>query len=163
LVIAQIMPTSSAATGTTLGIIGVLYILRASTDASNVDLSLLNPMGWTYLTYPFTENNWSPLIYAFIFSLLMVILAIVLENACDLCAGYLPQRDERVTANNTLLSILVLFINLAKATIITWLIAFLSLGAAYGSIHGDMQTSIESNEKVQQIFTQSGSTMEESF
>src|SRR5699024_2726955 len=78
LVIAQIMPTSSAATGTALGILGVLYILRASTDASNVDLSLLNPMGWTYLTYPFTENNWSPLIYAFIFSLFLVILAFVL-------------------------------------------------------------------------------------
>src|SRR5699024_12107319 len=40
LVIAQIMPTSSAATGITLGVIVVLYFLRASTDASNADLSL---------------------------------------------------------------------------------------------------------------------------
>src|SRR5699024_1642223 len=163
LVIAQIMPTSSAATGTTLGIIGVLYILRASTDASNVDLSLLNPMGWTYLTYPFTENNWSPLIYAFIFSLLMVIMAFVLENARDMGAGYLPQREGRGRANKTLLSIPGLFFKLNKATIISWLIAFLFLGAAYGSIYGDMQTFIESNEMVQQMFTQSGSTMEESF
>src|SRR5699024_1185083 len=78
LVIAQIMPTSSAATGTTLGIIGVLYILRASTDASNVDLSLLNPMGWTYLTYSFTENNWSTLIYNLKFNIYIVILDFIM-------------------------------------------------------------------------------------
>src|SRR5699024_12486697 len=101
LVIAQIMPTSSAATGITLGVIGVLYILRASTDASNADLSLLNPMGWTYLTYPFTENKWSPLIYAFIFCLLMVLMAFVLEIARDMGAGYLPNRVGRWRANNT--------------------------------------------------------------
>src|SRR5699024_2732955 len=37
LVMAQIMPTSSAATGSSLGIIGLLYIVRAATDISNVD------------------------------------------------------------------------------------------------------------------------------
>src|SRR5699024_2425166 len=65
--------------------------------------------------------------------------------------------------NKTLLSIPGLFFKLNKATIISWLIAFLFLGAAYGSIYGDMQTFIESNEMDQQMFTQSGSTMEESF
>src|SRR5699024_6377506 len=78
----------------------------------------------TYLTYPFTENNWSPLIYAFIFSLLMVIMAFVLENARDMGAGYLPQREGRGRANKTLLSIPGLFFKLNKATIISWLIDF---------------------------------------
>src|SRR5699024_7224388 len=57
LVMAQIMPSASSATGSALGIIGLLYIVRAGTDVSNVDLSMFNPLGWTYLTYPFTENN----------------------------------------------------------------------------------------------------------
>src|SRR5699024_3222726 len=56
-----------------------------------------------------------------------------------------------------------LFLKLNKATIISWLIAFLVLGAAYGSIYGDMQTFLESNDVVEQMFTQSGSTIEESF
>src|SRR5699024_11727462 len=64
LVMAQIMPTSSSATGSALGVVGLLYIVRAGTDVSNVDLSMINPMGWTYLTYPFTDNNWIPLIIA---------------------------------------------------------------------------------------------------
>src|SRR5699024_8055613 len=43
LIIAQIMPHSSAATGATLGLIGLLYIIRAGTDVTNVDLSMINP------------------------------------------------------------------------------------------------------------------------
>ncbi|HLQ96579.1 MAG TPA: tetronasin resistance protein [Pseudogracilibacillus sp.] len=163
LMMAQIMPTSTASTGTTLGIIGLLYIIRASTDAANADFSMLNPMGWTYLTYPFTENNWLPLVYALALSLLLVLLAFVLEGARDMGAGYLPQRKGKEKASKWLLSIPGLFLKLNKATIISWLIAFLVLGAAYGSIYGDMQTFLESNDVVEQMFTQSGSTIEESF
>src|SRR5699024_9587945 len=49
---AQIAPTSSGAAGLALGITGFLYIVRASTDVANVDLSIWNPLGWIYLTYP---------------------------------------------------------------------------------------------------------------
>src|SRR5699024_8443816 len=93
LVMAQIMPSSSSATGSALGIIGLFYIVRAGTDVSNVDLSMFNPLGWTYLTFPFTENNWIPLIFALILSIVTVIIAFVLEGARDMGAGYLPQRE----------------------------------------------------------------------
>src|SRR5699024_9944222 len=98
LVMAQIMPTSSAATGSALGIVGLLYIVRAGTDVSNVDLSMINPLGWTYLTYPFTENNWALLIFALIFSAIMVIIAFALEGSRDMGAGYLPEREGRESA-----------------------------------------------------------------
>src|SRR5699024_10812196 len=48
LVMSQIMPTSSAATGASLSIVGLLYIIRAGTDVFNIDLSNINPLGWTY-------------------------------------------------------------------------------------------------------------------
>src|SRR5699024_12679922 len=50
-----------------------------------------------------------------------------------------------------------------KGTIISWLIAFVIMGAAYGSIYGDMQTFLESSEIVKQMFTHSGVSLEESF
>lgn len=100
LVMAQIMPTSSAATGASLGIVGLLYIFRAGTDVSNADFSMINPMGWTYLTYPFTENNWVPLILAVAFSIIVVIIAFVLEGRRDMGAGYLPEREGRESAKN---------------------------------------------------------------
>src|SRR5699024_12103107 len=93
LIMAQIMPPSSAATGSSLGIVGLLYIVRAGTDVCNVDLSMMNPLGWTYLTFPFTDYNWFPLIYALIFSIIVAFIAFTLEGGRDMGAGYLPQRE----------------------------------------------------------------------
>ncbi|WP_079529262.1 ABC transporter permease [Halobacillus hunanensis] len=163
LVMAQVMPVSSAATGSTLGIIGLLYIIRAGTDVSNVNLSMINPLGWTYLTYPFTENNWTLLIFAFIFSLIMVVIAFALEGSRDMGAGYLPEREGRGNAKKSLLSVRGLFIKINKGVMIGWSIAFVLMGAAYGSIYGDMQTFLESNEVMKQMFSSSGVSIEESF
>ncbi|MFD1066536.1 ABC transporter permease [Oceanobacillus locisalsi] len=163
LVMAQIMPASSSATGSSLGLVGLLYIIRAGTDVSNVDLSMFNPLGWTYLTYPFTENNWLPIIFAFIFSAVMVILAFTLEGGRDMGAGYLPEREGREHARRSLLSVQGLFAKLNKGVTIGWLIGFAVMGAAYGSIYGDMQTFLESNEMMAEMFAQSGVSIEESF
>lgn len=163
LVMAQIMPNSAGATGSTLGIIGLLYITRAATDISNVTLSMFNPLGWLYLTYPFTNNNWLPIFLALGFSIIMVIIAFALEGRRDMGAGYLPEKEGRASAKKSLLSVHGLFIKINKGVIISWLISFLLLGAAYGAIYGDMQSFLESNELLQQMFTQSGVSIEESF
>ncbi|MHC0551794.1 ABC transporter permease [Salinicoccus sp. CNSTN-B1] len=163
LLMAQIMPTSSATTGSSLGLIGLLYIVRAATDISNTNLSMINPLGWTYLTYPFTENNWLPLVFALIFSVIIAIIAFALEGARDMGAGYLPEREGRANAKKSLLSVRGLFIKLNKGTIISWFVTFVVMGAAYGSIYGDMQTFLESSEVVKQMFTHSGISIEESF
>lgn len=163
LIMAQIMPASSAATGSSLGIIGLLYIIRAATDVSNVDLSMWNPLGWIYLTYPFTENNWHLLVYALIFSLLLIGIAFALEGSRDMGAGYLPEREGKARAKRSLLSVRGLFIKLNRGVVIGWLIAFAALGVAYGSIYGDMQTFLESSEIVSQMFTEAGASIEASF
>src|SRR5690625_1599324 len=163
LLMAQIMPTSSGATGASLGIVGLLYIIRAGTDVSSADLSLMNPMGWTYLTNPFTENNWLPLLFGLIFTVILIIIGFALEGARDMGSGYLPEREGRATAKKSLLSVHGLFIKINKGTMISWLIGFLIMGVAYGSIYGDMQTFIESNELIEQMFSTEGVSMEASF
>ncbi|MEK5641563.1 tetronasin resistance protein [Paenibacillus rhizosphaerae] len=163
LVMAQIMPTSSGATGSSLGIVGLLYIFRAGTDVSNVDFSMINPMAWTYLTYPFTENNWVPLVLSIAFSVIVVIIAFALEGGRDMGAGYLPEREGPASAKKSLLSVPGLFTKLNKGVMISWMIAFVIMGAAYGSIYGDMQTFLESNEIMSQMFTISGVSIEEAF
>ena len=163
LVMAQIMPVSSGATGSALGIIGLLYIIRAGTDVTNVDFSMINPLGWTYLTYPFTENNWVPLLIALIFSFVMVVVAVALEGGRDMGAGYLPEREGRERAKKSLLSVRGLFIRINRGVIISWWITFVLMGAAYGSIYGDMQTFLNSNDIMKEMFTLSGFTIEESF
>ena len=163
LVMAQIMSTSSGATGSALGLVGLLYIVRAGTDVSNPDLSIYNPMGWTYLTYPFTNNNVAPLMIAVIFCILVVIIAFALEGGRDMGAGYLPEREGRAAAKKSLLSVPGLFLKLNKGVIISWFIGFVIMGAAYGSIYGDMQTFLNSNEMMSQMFTMAGVSIEASF
>ncbi len=163
LLMAQIMPTSSGATGASLGIVGLLYIIRAVTDVSNADLSLMNPMGWTYLTNPFTENNWLPLLFGLIFTVILIIIGFALEGARDMGSGYLPEREGRATAKRSLLSVRGLLIQINKGTIISWLLGFVVMGVAYGSIYGDMQVFIESNELIEQMFSAEGVSMEASF
>lgn len=163
LVMAQIMPNASAATGSSLGIIGLFYILRAATDVSNADLSMLNPMGWTYLTFPYTENNWSLLILAIVLIIIIVIVAFALEGGRDMGAGYLREREGRSAAKKSLLSVYGLFTRLNRGVIIGWFIAFIIIGASYGSIYGDMQSFLESNELMRQMFTFAGMSIEEAF
>ncbi|MEX5680611.1 MULTISPECIES: ABC transporter permease [Staphylococcus] len=163
LVMSQIMPTSSSATGASLSIVGLLYIIRAGTDVSNIDLSNINPLGWTYLTYPFTDNNWIPIVIAFLFSIIVVVIAIILEGARDMGASYIPEKKGRARAKKSLLSIHGLLYKINKSIIISWLIAFMVMGMAYGSIYGDMQTFLESNEMMKQMFSNSNVSIEASF
>ncbi|GAA3017732.1 ABC transporter permease [Tetragenococcus solitarius] len=163
LVFAQLMSTSSGAVGSTLGFIGLLYILRAGSDVSNLDLSTLNPMGWTYLTYPFTENHWLPLLYSAILSVALFFFASFLENRRDMGTGYFPERGGKPEAKRTLLSIHGLLFRISRTTIISWLLACFILGATYGSIYGDMGVFLSSNELVEQMFSQEGSSIEASF
>src|SRR5699024_2171763 len=127
------------------------------------DLSMINPMGWTYLTYPFTDNNWIPLIIALIFSVIVVIIAFILEGNRDMGAGYVPQREGRANAKKSLLSVRGLLVKINKVTIISWMIAFIIMGTAYSSIYGDIQTFLKSNEIVKGMFSYSGDSNEKSF
>ncbi|MDD2504869.1 MAG: tetronasin resistance protein [Bacilli bacterium] len=163
LVVAQIMPSSSSSTGLSLALIGFLYIIRGITDITNVKLSMINPVGWTYLSYPFTTNNWLPILYISIFSLILIIKAFILEENRDMGSGYLSEKQGRASAKKSLLSVRGLLLKLNKGMILAWLTSFIVLAAAYGSIYGDMHSFIESNDLIKQMFSHSGFTLEESF
>ncbi|HHY10741.1 MAG TPA: tetronasin resistance protein, partial [Firmicutes bacterium] len=163
LVLAQIMPVSSAATGSSFAVVGLLYILRGATDISSPHLSKLNPLGWAYLTYPFTADSWLPIACAAIFSVILIITAFTLEGLRDMGAGYLRPRAGRARAKKSLLSVPGLFIKLNKGLIIGWLSSFFILGAAYGSIYGDMEAFLAGNEMMKIMFTHAGFSVEESF
>lgn len=47
--------------------------------------------------------------------------------------------------------------------LVSWLLAYFVLGAAYGSIYGDMQSFLDSNELMKAMFTKTGDSLESSF
>ncbi|MBE9890125.1 tetronasin resistance protein [Enterococcus faecium] len=160
---AQLMPSSASSNGLSLAFLGGLYLLRAITDVADSSLSMWNPLGWSYLTYPFTTNNWIPLLYLFLFSLILIISSFVLEEHRDLNTGYIPEREGKPYAKRSLLSLRGLLFYLNKGMTISWLITFGLMGAAYGSIYGNMQQFLESNDLMKQMFIQSGVSIEKNF
>src|SRR5699024_10348321 len=163
LVMSQIMPTSSSSIGLSLSIVGLLYIIRAGTDVSNIELSNANPLGWTYLTYPFSDNNWLPIVTAFLFSIITVLLAMILEGIRDMGSSYILERKGRENAKKSLLSNRGLLCKVNKSVIISWLIAFMVIVMSYVLIYGDMQTFLESNEMMKLMFYNSDNSIEASF
>lgn len=161
--VAQIMPTAGAATGVSLGIMGLLYLLRGGTDISHKDLSMLNPMGWIYMTFPFTKNDFLPLLYCIVFGIIMFFIAVLLEKNRDMGEGYLKESMGNGKVKKSLLSVPGLLMRLNRGTIAGWLISFAVLGAAYGSVYGDMEKFLNSNEIVRAMFVMQGVSMEESF
>lgn len=95
--------------------------------------------------------------------MIVVVIAFMLEGARDMGAGYIPEREGRATAKKSLLSVRGLFMKINQGTIISWFIAFVIMGAAYGSIYGDMQKFLESNELMKQMFSSTGISIEASF
>ncbi|GMA08336.1 ABC transporter permease [Tetragenococcus halophilus subsp. flandriensis] len=163
LVMAQIFPSSAGATGASLSILGIVYVIRGITDITNTDLSMLNPMGWIYLTRPFTENNWLYLSFGIIFFLIVSVIAFALESRRDINTGYLPENQGKTKASRSLLSVLGLFFRLNRGIIISWFLVFIFLGVAYGSIYGDLQVFVESNEFIAEIFSFEESSIEDHY
>src|SRR5699024_10031649 len=88
---------------------------------------------------------------------------IILEGARDMGASYIPEKKGRAHAKKSLLSIHGLLYKINKSIIISWLIAFMVMGMAYGSIYGDMQTFLESNELMKQMCSNSNVSIEYSY
>lgn len=163
LLFSQIMPTSQSSTGSTLGLIGLLYAIRGATDNSILTLSKFNPIGWIYLTFPYTKNNWYYILFSFVFALVLMLFAVALEGGRDMGAGYLPQKEGRASAKKSLLSVHGLILRTNRGMIIGWLIGFFAIGVTYGAIYGDMQSFLEGNELLKQMFLVQGFSIEESF
>lgn len=163
LLFAQLMPSSSSATGLTLGLLGLLYILRGITDISNIRLSHFNPLGWIYLTFPFVENNIKFLLFGLVFTIFILIISFILEGNRDMGSGYISEREGKGFGKKSLLSVNGFLRRINRGTIIAWSISFLILGVAYGSIYGDMQMFLDSNDLVKTMFTHTGISLEESF
>lgn len=159
----ELFSHSSTAKGVSFALIIGLYILRGATDLSNPKLSYLNPLAWSYLSFPFTENNWKPVLYALIFCSIILVIAFFLEAKRDLGFAYIPEKEGRSNAKKSLLSIPGLFFHLQKFAIFSWLFVFFILSASYGAIYGDMETFLDSNTMLKQMFTQTGVSLEVSF
>ena len=163
LLCSEMMPNASAANSMSISIVGVLYLLRALTDILYPELSYWNPLAWSYLVYPFTLNQGYLILLLGFVSIGLIFLSFRLGSNRDLNSSYIPERLGRNRANGVVVHFFGLFMNLNRTIIISWLVGLLVMGAAYGSIFGDIQGFLEGNEFLSLMFSTMGVSIEESF
>jgi len=152
LFLAQIAPEAQTAKGFAFALLGILYIVRIPTDINNLSLSWLNPLSWSYLVFPYLDNNVLPFVLMIVLSVIVLVASYRLELSRDMNAGFLPESRGDAQAKKSLLSYPGLMLHLEKTQILSWTIGFFIFGAIYGSLFGRMDEFLNANETLKAIF-----------
>ncbi len=164
LVFAQLTENSRGTIAYSFAFLMLAYFIRAIGDVSNEMLALISPLGLILRTHPFVLDNWWPILVMFVASVLLFVLALYLNSIRDLGSGFIPSKPGKKTASKFLRRPIGLYLRLQRTSIIAWFITMFLLGVSYGSIFGDLEQFILSNEMIQQMVSQdSNFTLNEQF
>jgi ABC-2 type transport system permease protein len=139
-VAAQLARTSRGATGLTVGVLGLAYVMRGigDTSAQLSWLSWLTPLGWVHSVRAFAGNRWPVLAPLVGFAGVMALVADAIAARRDLGAGVLADRPGPARAQGWLSSTVGLAWRLERGALIAWVIAFAILGLVVGGVAGDV-------------------------
>lgn len=152
-IVAQLTESSRLATGFAFFILGFAYLLRAIGDVGNEVLSWLSPLGWILGSEVYVNNYWWPILLTVGTALLLCLIALYLNTIRDMGAGFLPSRSGKRNASFLLRSPLGLLFRLQRTAIISWGVGLFIIGAAYGSVLGDLDAFLADIDLMQQMFT----------
>ncbi len=163
LVIAQLASTYSQTMGISMGLLLIMYLLRAVGDVSLSWLSDVVPLGWIPQTAVYSENNWWPVFALLGLAAVLCISAFALNGRRDAQAGLLPERKGHAHASSLLKSPLGLQLRLQRTGLIVWSIGMLVLGLSYGLVFGDLESFFKTNPMLQRMLTGKGDNYAEQF
>lgn len=147
----QLSSSSRGATGLSVLALGVFYIMRAAGDMNSEALSLVSPLGLVQRTQIYVENHVWPVLLLLLAAVVIAIIAYALNAVRDMDQGFIPAKPGRREAPKGLLSSFGLSFRLLRNILIAWLVSMFLLGAAYGSILGDIETFVAQSEFYQMI------------
>nr|WP_237757315.1 ABC transporter permease [Lactiplantibacillus xiangfangensis] len=151
LVVAQLANNASGATMLSYAILGVMYVVRMSTDVSHPKLTWWIPFGWIEKISAYQANHWLPVIAYVLFGLVCLVLALGLSLQRDLGAGLITVRQGRQRASRWLRGPVSLLWRQSRGVIIAWIIGNLILGVAYGSVFNTIGDLAKSNPMIKQL------------
>jgi ABC-2 type transport system permease protein len=134
-VAAQLTQTGRAANGLAATVLGASYVVRGVADSAGPEwLGWLSPLGWAARTRPFAAERWWVFALPLVLSVLLVSLAVALNERRDLGEGVIPSRPGRPAAAPALNGSLALAWRLQRGSLLGWAAGFAVLGTIYGSI-----------------------------
>lgn len=160
----QLTAHSRGATGMALALLGLAYVLRAAGDAGGHQaVSWLSPIGWAQATYVYVDNRWWPLLLCLVVSAAVVALAFTLSLHRDLGAGLRQTSAGARSASSSLVHPLGFALRLHRGMWLAFGTGMALIGLAYGSILGDVEQMLGSNERMAELLAgMGGATMAES-
>jgi len=147
----QLLSSSHGAAGYSFLALGVFYMMRAAGDMYSEALSLASPLGLVQRAQVYVENHWWPVLIMLLETVVLVVIAYALNAVRDIDQGFIHARPGREEASTVLRSSFGLAFRLLRNTLIVWVIVMFTLGAAYGSILGDIETFVAESEFYQMI------------
>jgi ABC-2 type transport system permease protein len=148
----QLTANPRTAQGLSFGALILFYMVRAVGDMQGeAVISGISPLGLILKTEAYASNNWWPILAVLGISVGLSIIAIVLNGSRDLGEGLIAAKAGRGDAKPYLKSPGALAWRLLRTSTIIWALVILFLAAAYGSVMGEVESFIDSNELFQQI------------
>lgn len=161
---AQLSANSRGVVLYSLAFLGIFYMMRAAGDINNEVIACISPLGLILRTQVYVKNFWWPVFIIILLTIIVTAAAFCLNYNRDMNQGIIPEKPGRRTASAMLGSPLGLALRLQRTTLIGWFIGMFVFGAAYGSIMGDLEAFLKSNELLMQILpTNSGYSVTELF
>ncbi|HEU0256521.1 MAG TPA: polyketide antibiotic transporter [Microbacteriaceae bacterium] len=161
---AQVVRTSRAASSLTIWVLVVTFLLRGVGNAAGTPQggllrtasawpAWLSPFGWAEQTRPFDENLWWPVLLAAGCGIALGILAVLLQHARDMGAGFLAERPGPAQARPALSSSTALVWRLAFGGIVGWAVGGALTGLLATTLGGVLGRVAGTNPAVVHVIT----------
>ena len=159
----QLCSSSRSAVGYSFGALMFLYLLRAPGDmeiriiggevvtGSSEILSLISPLGLIMRSQAYVEDYWWPIFIVLGITIVISVLAFYFNSVRDIDQGIFPARRGRAYGSSLMRSPFGLSFKILRTGIIVWLIGMFALGYSYGTVAGDVDQFMASNEMWQQL------------
>ena len=147
----QLSSSPRGAKGLSFFAMSVFYLMRAIGDVSAEPLSLASPLGIILRAEPYVSDRLYPVFIMLLICAPIVFAAYRLNYTRDINQGILPDRKGKAEGGRLLRTPFGLSVKLLMFGLIVGLITVFSIGASYGSVMGDIEGFIETNEMYQQL------------
>ena len=156
-VTAQIGSFARTANSIAVTVLGACYLIRgyAGTSPDAEWAIWLSPLGWTQKVAPATGNNWWPLLACLGLAIVLVAVAHTLAARRDFGMGIIPP-SPGPARGGSVASAFGLALRLHRGSIISWTIAFVVLGAVFGSLSSSIGDLIAHNPQMGAILAAGG-------
>lgn len=159
----QLVSSARGAMGYSLALMGLFYLMRASGDVNNETLACISPLGLVLRTKVYVENLWWPIFVILGIAAVVLVLVFYLNSIRDIGGSFIAARKGRTYASRFLQTTMGLAFRILRPSLIAWAFGVFILGAAYGSVMGDLEGFLQNNETLRAALSKPGVPLLEQF